>query len=131
VQPEPRAYPSARMSTARWLLRAGPLRPGHVLQEVGVEGAAGGFLRTFLPVHVAETLGDAGVTAGEAGDRAFGEVAPALRERAHLGIRGVRAGVAVGLHLGRELGPLAFDGRDLVLADLLAPCSSCASCSGV
>ena len=35
---------------------------------------------------------------------------------------GVLAGVAVGLHLRRELGPLAFDRRDLVPADLLAPC---------
>ena len=34
----------------------------------------------------------------------------------------VCACVAVGLHLRRELGPLAFDGRDLVIADLLAPC---------
>jgi hypothetical protein len=39
-----------------------------------VEGAAGGFHRTFLLIHAAEALGDAGVAAGEAGDRAFGEV---------------------------------------------------------
>ena len=58
-------------------------------------------------------------------------VSPALRERAHLGIRRIRAGVAVGLHLRRELGPLALDSRDLVLADLIAPCFELASCSGV
>ena len=43
------------------------LSAGHVLQQVGVERAAGGVLRTFLPVHAAEALGDAGVAAGEAG----------------------------------------------------------------
>jgi hypothetical protein len=37
-------------------------------QEVGVEGVAGGFLRTFLLVHAVEALGDAGIAAGEAGD---------------------------------------------------------------
>lgn len=42
-----------------------------------------------------------------------------LSARAHFGIRRVRAGVAMGLHLRRELGPLAFDGRDLVLAPCL------------
>jgi len=77
--------------------------------------------RPLLFVHPGEALREAGVAAGEARERALGKPRLPLCERSHLGVGRRHAGVALGLHLRRELGPLPLDRADLLVAQLLAP----------
>ena len=98
------------------------LRPGHVRQQVGVElprEAFSGPFSLYMRPRLAVIPGSPPVKPAIVRSVRSRQRSASARTS---GIRRVRAGVAVGLHLRRELGPLAFDGRDLVLADLIAPC---------